>query len=220
MVLPALPMNRPTLAGLLRPVPLHRLCRAPLFLDGRPQRLRDFYNGRRFARLLRRVGGTAGVDGPRVLPFRRRRWRPDLTGDVARRGWAGLRRLRALTIRLTHVHHDDAALAAFARAARRALRRRRVGINAYYSTPASGIAVPFHKDGGDLFVFQIDGRKIWSIRWRGRVRTHALEAGDVLYVPEGVAHRAETPKDAYSLHLTLQANRNRSRLLSPKRAKR
>lgn len=99
-----------------------------------------------------------------------------------------------------------------------------VQINAYL-TPESARALELHFDFHDVFVVQLEGRKRWRVwspleRTRDPVRGEAappmptfdelgdpehdvtLEAGDVLYLPRGFPHCAETVEEA-SAHLTV-----------------
>jgi hypothetical protein len=98
-------------------------------------------------------------------------------------------------------------------------------INAYY-TPRRGKTLPWHWDGHDFFVFQIEGKKRWSIYeppfadplddrssqlWheiayprRRKLQSLVLEPGDILYVPAGFPHDVDAVPDADSLHLTAE----------------
>jgi lysine-specific demethylase/histidyl-hydroxylase NO66 len=95
-----------------------------------------------------------------------------------------------------------------------------VQANAYYSPPR-GTAFRLHHDTHDVFVIQLTGAKTWEVRdpvvelplRRQRfdpeemragpvVWTGELHPGDVLYLPRGWLHRAETSNEA-SLHLTV-----------------
>ena len=94
----------------------------------------------------------------------------------------------------------------------------RVGANAYLTPPESrGFNV--HNDGHDVIVLQLEGEKHWSLYGTPRTlplegNTTALKAppepqeqvllrpGDVLYLPRGVLHAAET-RASHSLHITL-----------------
>lgn len=98
-----------------------------------------------------------------------------------------------------------------------------VQVNAYL-TPAAAKGLEVHFDYHDVFVVQLDGAKRWRV-WEPLERTRlpvkaarvamptlgelgtpmldrALRAGDVLYLPRGFPHAAETV-DAASAHLTI-----------------
>lgn len=77
------------------------------------------------------------------------------------------------------------------------------GINAYYSTPHSGAAIPFHKDPGIQIIVQLKGKKIWYFDEKDLGL--CLEEGDILIIPLVMRHRAEA-KEFYSLHLTMMLN--------------
>ncbi len=94
-----------------------------------------------------------------------------------------------------------------------------VTVNAYF-TPARAAGLSAHFDFYDVLVMQPAGAKVWELgavpagfddrlydhqtqfsfepEWHTKIR---LEAGDVLYLPAGTAHRA-VAGDADSLHLT------------------
>jgi ribosomal protein L16 Arg81 hydroxylase len=93
--------------------------------------------------------------------------------------------------------------------------------NCYLSPPHSRGLHP-HYDTHDVFVLQIEGRKTWRLygaphetpllltfqpvipdaQLDAPVRTVVLNAGDLLYMPRGHIHEAETD-DQHSLHITL-----------------
>ena len=93
-------------------------------------------------------------------------------------------------------------------------------VNAYFTPPESqGFAA--HSDDHDALIVQLQGSKIWHIyegvdvaphdMWRHEALSTAglpapvdvrLEAGDVLYVPRGRVHAAESTSEL-SVHLTL-----------------
>lgn len=94
----------------------------------------------------------------------------------------------------------------------------RVGANAYL-TPAESQGHNLHYDSHDVMILQISGIKHWRVfdhhpdaSYKPELVTIADEArpvidttlspGDVLYIPEGWAHVAETAVDV-SLHITL-----------------
>ena len=73
-----------------------------------------------------------------------------------------------------------------------------VQANAYLTPPAAaGLAE--HADLHDVLALQLHGCKTWWVEGLGDVTMHP---GDVMYVPRGVRHRAETATEA-SLHLTI-----------------
>ncbi|MGC2655151.1 MAG: cupin domain-containing protein [Mycobacterium sp.] len=94
-------------------------------------------------------------------------------------------------------------------------------VNAYISPPASQGLVA-HYDDHDLLVLQIEGSKIWHLYDGADVSPHELqrkeksvatdglprptdlrlEAGDMLYLPRGRVHAAETESEP-SIHLTV-----------------
>jgi hypothetical protein len=95
-----------------------------------------------------------------------------------------------------------------------------VQANAYYS-PSQAVAFPLHHDTHDVFVLQLAGSKDWRIHRPviqyplpdmpfdresmvagPVVREKSLKAGDVMYLPTGWIHEAETSQDI-SLHLTV-----------------
>ena len=96
-----------------------------------------------------------------------------------------------------------------------------------YATPPLGQAVGPHADDRDVFVVQLVGEKTWTVYRERPVRfpetheqvgktmpfpenfldtcpsdTYLLKEGDVLYVPRGFVHEAETLQEA-SVHLTV-----------------
>lgn len=73
-----------------------------------------------------------------------------------------------------------------------------VQANAYLTPPAAaGLAE--HADLHDVLALQLHGCKTWWVEGLGDVTMHP---GDVMYVPRGVRHRAETATET-SLHLTI-----------------
>lgn len=101
-----------------------------------------------------------------------------------------------------------------------------------YCTPPGSQAVPAHADDRDVLVFQLVGRKIWTVYQNvpipfpypheqvgkdGLVVPRAvlegptvkfpedgcLYPGDVLYLPRGMVHRARAQPDALSMHITV-----------------
>jgi len=96
-----------------------------------------------------------------------------------------------------------------------------VQVNAYITPPGSQGLVP-HFDDHDVLILQIQGSKIWHLYEGADVAAHelrrdekavgveglplptdlCLEVGDVLYVPRGRVHSAETSFEP-SIHLTV-----------------
>ena len=127
------------------------------------------------------------------------------------------------TVVLQGLHLTDPALARFANNLALELDQP-VQINAYLS-PASARGLDVHFDYHDVFVIQLEGTKRWRV-WAPTERSrepisgkHAvprptldeldeplldlvLDAGDVLYLPRGHPHVAETTDQA-SAHLTI-----------------
>jgi ribosomal protein L16 Arg81 hydroxylase len=104
-------------------------------------------------------------------------------------------------------------------------RQENVSINAYI-TPANSQGFPVHYDPHNIFILQTDGSKNWSIhdevdpvaseRSHRRLALGAsnqqnsfhLEKGDILYLPKGYAHKAETNGEA-SIHLSIHFEEHR-----------
>lgn len=94
-------------------------------------------------------------------------------------------------------------------------------VNAYLTPPGAQGLVP-HYDDHDVLVLQVRGSKVWHLYPDADVRPHQLrrddkavaidglsvpvdlrlEAGDLLYVPHGRVHEAETESEP-SVHLTV-----------------
>jgi len=128
--------------------------------------------------------------------------------------------LNGQTVILNTVEDFDPAVAELARSMETELGAR-VQVNAYL-TPPSAQGFRAHYDTHDVLVAQIQGEKLWKIYGSDsvcplnemsdgdpRLRESAtppeqilLVAGDLLYIPRGWIHEAETTKAA-SLHLTL-----------------
>jgi len=73
-----------------------------------------------------------------------------------------------------------------------------VQANAYLTPPeATGLAE--HADLHDVFALQLHGSKQWWVEGLGDLSLHP---GDVMYIPRGVRHRADTATET-SLHLTI-----------------
>ncbi|MEJ2595448.1 MAG: cupin domain-containing protein, partial [bacterium] len=93
-------------------------------------------------------------------------------------------------------------------------------VNAFLTPPGVQGFLP-HFDTHDVFVYQVEGSKKWNL-YKGELSlpmdeqiylvdqetlgeplaSYELEPGDVLYVPRGVIHGANTT-NAHSLHLTI-----------------
>ena len=101
-----------------------------------------------------------------------------------------------------------------------------VGCNSYL-TPAGSQGFAPHFDDIDAFILQVSGKKIWrlydcvdeqTILPRYSSRDFArdelgdprfeiiLHEGDLLYLPRGVIHEAESLSDDHSLHVTISCN--------------
>ena len=72
-----------------------------------------------------------------------------------------------------------------------------VQINAYL-TPPGAAALARHADAHDVIVVQLLGTKHWTIA----DESNELAGGDVVYIPRGTPHSAETDRST-SLHLTI-----------------
>jgi bifunctional lysine-specific demethylase and histidyl-hydroxylase NO66 len=124
------------------------------------------------------------------------------------------------TIVMPQLHFADARLYTFCLALEREFGAR-IQTNIYL-TPKGNSGFGVHFDDHDVFVMQVSGRKKWEIYGQrdglpfrgenfrkdhddpGDLReTFILEPGECLYVPRGMAHRAETEGDDASLHITV-----------------
>jgi hypothetical protein len=90
-----------------------------------------------------------------------------------------------------------------------------------YLTPAESQGFGAHADAHDVLIFQLAGRKAWTLgervadeelatrRHRAADRTITngtevvMEVGDVLYIPRGIVHQAKATDLGPSTHLTL-----------------
>jgi len=112
-----------------------------------------------------------------------------------------------------------------------------VNVNAYMTPSGSCKAFPPHYDPWDVFILQLQGTKKWSLfqsfitlphphqvaklkhlttmdtPWKGRhpkkIHELVMRPGDLLYIPRGVIHAAESASDdggEPSLHLSFGAN--------------
>ncbi|PSC72885.1 cupin 4 [Micractinium conductrix] len=105
-----------------------------------------------------------------------------------------------------------------------------VGCNAYL-TPGGTQGFAPHWDDIDAYILQVEGVKRWKVhaptspehvlpRYSSRdfedsevgpcVLEVELHPGDLLYLPRGSVHQAESLPDSHSLHLTISANQQRS----------
>jgi bifunctional lysine-specific demethylase and histidyl-hydroxylase MINA len=105
-----------------------------------------------------------------------------------------------------------------------------VGVNAYISPPRKD-ALDLHYDDHDVIVLQLHGEKLWTLGSRiargvassrffqvdqyslkasaienDTFRTLEVQAGDLLYLPRGLFHRA-TASDGVSIHLSFGIRR-------------
>lgn len=101
-----------------------------------------------------------------------------------------------------------------------------VGANAYLTPPSSSQGFAPHYDDIEAFVIQLEGKKRWRVyapkddhTTLPRISSHdfstadleppvldiILEPGDVLYMPRGWIHQANTNSTQPSLHLTVSA---------------
>jgi len=109
------------------------------------------------------------------------------------------------TLVLQGLHRSFAPVAAFCRDLETTLTHP-VQANAYLTPPiAQGLNL--HEDPHDVFAVQTYGTKRWVVHPPGNVPADEvwdlqLEPGDVLYLPAGTRHAAQTV-DTPSLHLTL-----------------
>lgn len=123
------------------------------------------------------------------------------------------------TLILNHLHLDVPALTSFCQAISDELSTE-LQCNVYVTPPASQ-GFPIHYDTHDVFIAQTNGRKIWKIydspvglpltgqphdtsgTQPGALSMSVeLSEGDVLYIPRGFYHEAQTSA-AMSVHLTL-----------------
>lgn len=123
------------------------------------------------------------------------------------------------TIVLNHQHKWQPELAKFCRAMEQYFSQP-FQTNIYF-TPPNAQGFDIHFDTHDVFVLQIAGRKDWQIfntaidlplvgqgenpkpEDIGKVEMEcALEAGDLLYIPRGILHKAESTNEI-SLHATV-----------------
>ncbi len=93
-------------------------------------------------------------------------------------------------------------------------------VNAFLTPPGAQGFLP-HFDTHDVFVYQVEGQKVWDL-YEGKLRlpmddqiylvdqaklgkpiaSYKLQIGDVLYIPRGMIHGAKTTAE-HSLHLTI-----------------
>jgi bifunctional lysine-specific demethylase and histidyl-hydroxylase NO66 len=105
------------------------------------------------------------------------------------------------TIVLQGLHRSWPPVAAFCRSLEATLTHR-VQANAYLTPPvAQGLRL--HADPHDVFAVQSHGTKRWVVEPTGEPRWELdLQPGDVLYLPAGTRHAAQTVSGP-SLHLTI-----------------
>eukprot|EP00890_Picochlorum_soloecismus_P000622 jgi/Picsp_1/1560/NSC_05038-R1_lysine-specific demethylase no66-like len=105
-----------------------------------------------------------------------------------------------------------------------------IGCNAYL-TPAGTQGFAPHWDDIDAFVLQLEGKKKWKLyssvdpshvlpRYSSKdfdrselgdvTFDQVLQPGDLLYLPRGVVHEAQSLPDEDSLHITISANQRRN----------
>ena len=105
-----------------------------------------------------------------------------------------------------------------------------IGCNAYL-TPAGTQGFAPHWDDIDAFVLQLEGKKRWKLyssvdpshvlpRYSSKdfdrselgdvTFDQVLEPGDLLYLPRGVVHEAQSLPDEDSLHITISSNQRRN----------
>ncbi|EGG13942.1 transcription factor jumonji [Cavenderia fasciculata] len=98
-----------------------------------------------------------------------------------------------------------------------------------YLTPAGAQGFAPHYDDVDVFILQLEGKKVWRL-YEPRSEQErlpkkssenfeqdeigepiievTLEAGDMMYFPRGIIHQAYSPKDVHSLHITISTQMN------------
>lgn len=108
------------------------------------------------------------------------------------------------TLVLQGLHRSFAPVASFCRDLEATLTHP-VQANAYLTPPVAQ-GLDLHEDPHDVFAVQTHGAKRWVVHPPGESEDRAwdllLEPGDVLYLPAGTRHAAQTV-DTPSLHLTL-----------------
>ena len=87
-----------------------------------------------------------------------------------------------------------------------------LSVNVYHSGPKAE-ALQIHYDTYDVFVLQLEGEKTWTIQEDGKAedlssintwKTVTLRPGDLLYVPKGIFHAAQTADGCdVSTHVTI-----------------
>ena len=87
-----------------------------------------------------------------------------------------------------------------------------LSVNVYHSGPKAE-ALNRHYDMYDVFVLQLEGEKTWTIQEDGKVedlssitswKTITMREGDLLYVPKGIFHAAQTAEGCdVSTHVTI-----------------
>ena len=106
------------------------------------------------------------------------------------------------TLVLQGLHRSHAPVASFCRDLERTLTHP-VQANAYLTPPVAR-GLELHEDPHDVFAVQCHGTKRWVVHPPDRATPWDLELrpGDVLYLPAGIRHAAQTLGEP-SLHLTL-----------------
>ncbi|CCI47581.1 unnamed protein product [Albugo candida] len=97
-----------------------------------------------------------------------------------------------------------------------------------YLTPPKAQALAPHYDDVDVFILQTEGRKNWKLYHPTYIlpgepshdllpseigplwMEFTLEQGDVLYMPRGVIHQAQTDKSVFSTHVTISVYQRQS----------
>ena len=87
-----------------------------------------------------------------------------------------------------------------------------LSVNVYHSGPKAE-ALNQHYDTYDVFVLQLEGEKTWTIQEDGKAedlssitswKTITMREGDLLYVPKGIFHAAQTAEGCdVSTHVTI-----------------
>ena len=139
--------------------------RVPLFIKGRPDKFRGFFDRRRFFTDIRRAGRTGGSSACHLAEFRptdpsslftltTMSQHPIRARDVARA------LARGATICVTRLDDLDPRLSAFRESIRREIGYLGdIRVNAYYST--DGFGADTHFDARVSTTLQIHGRKRW-----------------------------------------------------------
>jgi JmjC domain len=166
---------------------------------------------------LERLGGLRAIDLPKLLAETKH-------VDILRGGVGhasdGAPVATPHSTRIRRVQVLDEALASLAHDWMTTLREE-LNLNLYLSPAATSPGLAPHVDPYDALVVQLTGRKAWTLLgdpdghlpdeplreeaellW-GTRGEFELTAGDVLYLPRGLRHRAQNPGPDASLHLTV-----------------